>query len=550
MSLRPQDHEKVPADTARVAQAAFPRGNPYLLLRDRFGALFHDETFAGLFPWHGRPAEAPGRLALVTVLQFAEDLSDRQAADAVRSRLDWKYLLGLELTDAGFDASVLSEFRCRLVSGQAEQLLFEKVLSRFQEAGLITQRGRQRTDSTHVLAAIRGLHRLECVGETFRRALDALAVVAAEWLQARVPAQWYERYAHPFEEYRLPADMAERYQLAERIGADGAQLLDWVHDAPAWLREVPAVEILRRVWLQQFYACGPGQPPRWRQAADLPPSEHMICSPVDAEARYSRKRSTIWTGYKVHLTETHEEGQPHLITDVQTTPATTQDFTLLPCIQTNLARREMLPSQQSVDSGYMTTRHLLSSQRHYEIDLLGPVNGNNSWQARASQGFVAADFTMDWSAQRATCPQGQVSEKWTTTRDRHGQEIVVIRFAASLCQACSKRTACTRSHQHGRHLSVLPQTEQGALLAARARQTTPAFKRAYAARAGIEGTLSQGVRTAGLRHSRYIGLAKTHLQHLATATAINLQRIAAWLDTRPLARTRITAFARLALTPT
>ena len=208
-----------------------------------------------------------------------------------------------------------------------------------------------------------------------------------------------------------------------------------------------------------------------------------------------------------------------------------------------------MPSQQLVDCGYMTIRHILSSQRHYEIDLLGPVNGNNSWQARTAQGFAAADFAVDWLTQIATCPQGQVSEKWTTTRDRHGQEITIIPFAASVCQACAKRTACTRSQKHGRHLSMLPQTEHEALLAARARQTTPEFKRAYEKRAGIEGTVSQGVRTAGLRRSRYIGLAKTHLQHLATATAINLLRIAAWFDMRPLARTRTSAFARLTFTP-
>ena len=154
MSLKPRCFDLIPEETVRAAQAAFPKGNVYLRMRDEFGMLYADETFAELFSTRGQPAEAPGCLALVMVMQFAEGLSDRQAADAVRARIDWKYALGLELTDAGFEASVLSEFRGRLVAGGAEAVLFETLLERCRQAGLIKARTRQRTDSTHVLAAI------------------------------------------------------------------------------------------------------------------------------------------------------------------------------------------------------------------------------------------------------------------------------------------------------------------------------------------------------------------------------------------------------------
>ena len=121
MSLRPQPLEPVPEDTARVARAAFPKGNPYLPLRDQLGTIFQDEDFAALFPVCGQPGLSPWRLALVTLMQFRENLADRQAAEAVRARIDWKYLLGLELTDPGFNFSVLSEFRDRLLAGSAEE---------------------------------------------------------------------------------------------------------------------------------------------------------------------------------------------------------------------------------------------------------------------------------------------------------------------------------------------------------------------------------------------------------------------------------------------
>lgn len=178
MSLRLATAIAVPASTATVARAAFPRGNPYMRLRDILGTVFADQQFTALFPRHGQPAEAPWRLALVTLLQFAENLSDRRAADAARSRIDWKYLLGLELADPGFDASVLSEFRSRLVTSGAETLLLDTLLALCREQKLLVPRGRQRTDSTHVLGAVRSLNRLGCVIETMRAALNALAVAA------------------------------------------------------------------------------------------------------------------------------------------------------------------------------------------------------------------------------------------------------------------------------------------------------------------------------------------------------------------------------------
>jgi transposase len=548
MSLRPQDLDQVPTETAEVARAAFPKGHAYLTLRDKFGALFSDELFRKLFAWRGQPAEAPGRLAVVTVLQFAEGLSDQQAADAVRSRLDWKYLLALKLKDSGFDASVLSEFRSRLVAGGAEQLLFESVLKQFREAGLLKAGGRVRTDATHVLAAVRTLHRLECVGETLRQALDVLALAVPEWLRAQVPAEWFERYGRRFEGYRLPVGQPARYALAEQIGADGFQLLGWIYapTAPHWLRELPAVEVLRQIWLQQFYATPAGKPVRWRKADDLPPSTQLICTPYDAQARYSQKRLTIWTGYKVHLTETCDAEAPHLITDVQTTLATAADVDQVSKIQADLAARELLPAQQVVDSAYLSSQRVLASQQTYAIDLVGPMPGNQSWQARAQQGYATPDFALDWAARQARCPQGQTSVKWTTTHNRNKQPVVVIRFDQATCRDCQARAACVRSANNPRVLSIRPQSEQEALLAARARQGTPDFQAIYATRAGIEGTLSQAVRNSGLRRSRYIGLAKTHLQHLLTATATNLLRVAAWLMGRPLAQTRKSSFANLA----
>src|SRR5437016_3884137 len=225
MSLHPHVIAPVPEETARVARAAFPKGHPYMTFRDALGTIFQDEDFTTLFPAWGQPGLPPWRLALVTIMQLRENLADRPAAEAVRARIDWKYLLRLELTDPGFDFSVLRAFRDRLLAGSAEALLLEKLLERCRALGLLTARGRQRTDSTHVLAAVRVRNRLERVADTLRAALNALATVAPAWRQALSPLAWYARYSRRIEESRLPQATAAREAYAHTVGEDGFLVL-------------------------------------------------------------------------------------------------------------------------------------------------------------------------------------------------------------------------------------------------------------------------------------------------------------------------------------
>src|SRR3954467_1512715 len=348
MSLRPQPPPSIPEETRRVAQAAFPKGTLCLRIADELGPLYRDDQFAALFPYRGQPAASPARLALVTLLQYVEGLSDRQAAEAVRGRIDWKYALALELTDPGFDHTVLSEFRSRLVNGQAEQQLLDTLLDRCRELGLIRERGRQRTDSTHVLAAVRVLNRLERVGETIRAALNDLAVMAPDWLQALAPAEWYRRYGRRVENYHLPKTDAAREELARVIAADGERLLAAVDAASdqSELAQLPTVVTLRRVWAEQYI--GELGQLRWREVKDMPSPAELISSPYDPEARYSTKREMEWVGYKVHLTETCDEEKPHLIVNVETTPATTPDDNMTKPVHESLKERSLLPGEHLV----------------------------------------------------------------------------------------------------------------------------------------------------------------------------------------------------------
>jgi transposase len=548
MSLRAQLPTPVPDETARVARAAFPHTNTYLNLRDELGTLFADADFAPLYPTRGQPAAAPWRLALVTVMQFIENLSDRQAAEAVRARIDWKYALGLELTDRGFHSTVLCEFRTRLLAGAAEQRLLDAVLRRCRERGWLKTRGRQRTDSTHVLARIRAVNRLECVRETLRHALNSLAITAPAWLRANSQANWVDRYDRRLDDSRLPTTPGERQAYARQIGADGHALLAAVYgpEAPAWLREVPAVETLRRVWVQQFYQ--EAEHTQWRTEADgIPPSGAFISSPHDTEARYAKKHTTTWIGYKVHLTETCEDDAPHLISHVATTPAPVADGDMTLQIHEELRARDLLPGKHLADTGYVDAELLVTSREEFGLDLIGPTRPDYKWQAKAGMGFAMSDFTIDWDRQQATCPEGHASTGWTPAVDRGHNEVIKIKFSAKDCVLCPSRAQCTRGKR--RTITVRPHEQYLALQAARERESSEEFKREYARRAGIEGTISQGVRACGLRRTRYVGEAKVHLQHLATAAAINLLRIGNWLMDRPREQTRTSAYARLMRLP-
>jgi transposase len=538
----------IPEETARVAQAAFPHGHIYMQMRDELGPIYDNAQFADLFPHDGQPAQSPAQLALVTIMQFAEGLADRPAADAVRDRLAWKYALGLELTDPGFDASVLCDFRARLLAGNAEYLLFDAMLTVLRERGLLKGRQQQRTDSTHVLAAIRTLNRLTCVGETLRYALNELAQVAPDWLRAQITLDWFDRYSQRMEEFRLPKEKADRAAIATQIGTDGTYLLTAIDapHTPREVRELAAVDILRQIWAQQYLAPDAAGLVRWRDEQDLPPGAELIVSPYDVEARMSAKRSLSWIGYKVHVTETYPDDGPHLITHVETTEATLPDAQAVGPIHNALQERNLLPSDHLLDAGYVDSERLVESQTDYSVNLLGPVPADSSWQARAYEGYDVACFSVDWEAQTVTCPRGAQSTEWKEVLDRHNKEAIHVVFARQTCAACPVRAKCTRSQTTGREVTLRPRDQHVALQDARARQTKAEFKLAYAARSGIEGTLSQGIRVCDLRQARYRGLAKTRLQEVIIATAINLLRVIAWLMEVPRAQTRQSAFARLA----
>jgi transposase len=516
MSLQWQLSREIPEDTANIGQTILKSTNTYRQIGERFDALFPTETlFSALYEPTGRGAVSPLLLALVTVFQMLERLPDRVAADYVISRLDWKYALHLPLTYTGFHFTDLYHFRERLLEHGNERLVFDQFLTQLKTLGLIQARGKIRTDSTHLLAVVQRLSQLELITETLRVAVQALMAVAATWVEQTIPPTFREAYAERQSEFGL-----KDHQVQQRLvqaGKDGFWFLAQVEQsAPPSVRQLPEVETLRTVLEQQFPS-GEGQPPTPKR----PTGRDIVESPHEPEARYGIKRGKGWLGYKTQVTETCDADQPHLVVDVEVTSALANDSPELPHIQTRLQERDLLPSEQYVDQGYMSGDHVVASA-HLGINLMGNLLDDT----QGPVGFRQTDFQINEATHQALCPAEQTSRVWAE-RGTPPQRppAIQIRFDGATCQACAFFGKCTTSMQ-GRSLTLHPY--RAILQARRAEMQSESFREKLHVRSGIEGTLSELVRRHGFRSGRYRGQSKLRLQACFTAVAVNLKRSIRW----------------------
>ncbi|MEU5645955.1 IS1182 family transposase [Streptomyces milbemycinicus] len=527
MSLRPRSGEQVPSLTAQIARASSPGGTTAMWVRDRLDGLWHDEDFAGWYPRDGRPGLSPAQLATVCVLQFLLGLSDRQAAEAVRCRIDFKYALAMELDDPGFHHSVLADFRERLTQDDRADRLLDLALARLKEAGLVRERTTQRTDSTHVLAAVRDLTRLELVTEAVRAALEEVARTAGHLLVGLVDEEWGRRYGRPVRLGKNPTRPKTRILAA---GDDACRLLERLHQQGPGYRPGPQAEALRQIVVQNYYRDAAGHL-RWRTAEDggLPPSSSAVVSPYDTTARYVRHGHIIrWKGFAAHVTETCASDSVNVITDVATTSAATNDAQALPGIRTRLARRELLPAEHLVDGGYTSLVHLEQAEREHQVTVSGPLPANPTRQHRGNEGFDRDDFRIDFDRRQVTCPRGQVSKGWHgpyPTSSPTAAPLIVARFTKAQCQPCPDRPRCTSSRESARNVGFPPRELRDLQVRVRTEQQTPGWKARYAVRSGVEGTINEFAHGHGMRHCRYRGQPKAHLQHVFTAIAVNIERL-------------------------
>lgn len=387
------------------------------------------------------------------------------------------------------------------------------------------------------------MNRLEKVGETIRAALNEIAEEAPEWLVERSPRIWYERYGRRVENYQFPKTDKARQELGNSMGEDGYVLIELIEEEKeiTWLKELESVKVLKQI-LGQEYEKSPKV--KMKEVKELKSAGNLIVSPYDVEARWTTKRGQEWTGYKVHITETCEKESPNLITQVLTTVATTPDNKMLNEIHKKLEEKELLPEEHLADKGYIDSEILVTGQKKYQVKVIGEITQDSSWQAKEAKGFDKAHFLIDWEKEQITCPKGRQSVKWKETKHPRTIGAIKVKFAQNDCKECQSQSLCTKSSE-GRELFLLPKEQHLALYQRKVEQNTLEFREKYKLRAGIEGTISQAVSRCDIHYSRYIGLAKTHLQMILTAVSINLIRLAQWFSLTPRAKTKFSSFAKL-----
>lgn len=516
MSLQWRLSREIPQDTDQIGRILFKPDNLYRQIGERFDEIFPDEAvFSSMYARGGRGALPPLLMSLVTVFQVMEKVPDRMAAELVVSRIDWKYALHLPLNYTGFHFTDLLAFRNRLLRHKEERLVFDQLLERLKALGLIRSGGKVRTDSTHILALMEHLSRMELVTESLRVAVLAIQDRAPQWAAIRLPTSFVEIYSKRQSEYGLSDAQVQANWL--QAGRDGWWLVGQIdQESPASIRNLSQVLTLRKVLQQQFPA-GPNTPPPTKR----PAGEDIIESPHEPEARFGKKRDMKWSGYKAQITETCDPDRPHLIIDLEPTQAQANDNPQLSAIQQRLSDHQVVPAEQYVDQGYISAKHLADSRKQ-GIKLMGIPQDNT----HPAEQFRQDQFTIDETAQQAICPAGQKNTGWREKiQEDWPAPQVVIHFPGAVCQACPFFGQCTVNPK-GRSLELHPFRQ----ILAEHRQLAqdPQYREKLQLRAGIEGTISELVRSYRLRSARYRGMAKLRLQGYFTALAANLKRLARW----------------------
>jgi transposase len=469
--------------------------------------------FMSMYSNTGRPSVNPIILSFVTIFQFLEELPDRIAAEDVRMRLDWKYALHLPLDDPGFHYSDLCNFRKRLAKHGKESLLFHQLLKRIQSLGFLKRRKHQRTDSTHILAVVGELSRIENLSESLRVSLRAIQKQDSAFYEMKTPSLYREHWSAPLSDYQMTD--SQRREALERAGQDIHWLLSFLKDCLETNRKtflrLPELEVLQTLFHQHFtvqHSQQDSQKVCLKKEADT--GKDKIQSPHEPEARYSEKRGKSWIGYKTHITETaNEKGSVNFITDITTTNSCEQDNEALTGIQEKLAESDLKPEHQYTDKGYVTGENLSESAKR-DIQLMGEVSQLNNKGL-----FTADDFTIDYQTRTAICPAQCTSISWKEQETGKHKGEIQIRYG-NQCNHCSLKERCTRN-KRGRRLTMLRKRRE--------ESKTDAFRELMKRRPAVEGTISEMVRVHGLRRSRYRGMAKTCFHSLMVGTALNLKRL-------------------------
>jgi len=521
MSVRAVDGQRSFYHTDYLAGNLFGPANRYRLFREKIWPKLLElgpKVEALYCAENGRPPIDPVLLCGVTLLQFMERVADRRASEQVVYHLGWKYALDLELDYDGFHSTVLVYFRDRLEEKKAERMIFDWVVDLLIELGLVKRKGKQRLDSTHIVGYVKAMSWMECAIETLRLALEDLEHEVGNHERPEFWSRLWEFYVESHLDWRLSkTEQANRHR---QCGQDMRELLEWIDAKNPKLAEREAVKVLRRVFDEQFEVVeGKVEFLTQRPA-------RAVQNPHDPDAHYADKKTKLWTGYKVHVTETvdpeepiKKKGEPaeHFITEMFTTEAAQDEMTgLTEVLKRELEHHEITPLAIYSDAGYVT-EHTLTQAEQNGFELLGPTRPD------PHKGVYNSDvFHVDVDKRQAVCPEGKLSTQCSRIKDSFmGTEYYRLEWG-NQCDSCPVQTQCTRSKSGRRTLVVGLRHD---LVERRRREMKQSgFSKSMHPRNGIEGTHSELVRGHGMRRTKYRGLSRVGLSHYFIGAACNVKR--------------------------
>jgi len=506
-----------------------PAAKPFVLYRDHVRPAIEArraDLEAMYEPVLGRPEIDPVLLLGITQLQVLERAPDRQAIERCLFDVRWRLALGIPADWVGMDPSTLSYFRGRLAKHNRARLALDAGLEAMRAAGYLGKLNAVRIDSTHVLANLSAMSRLECVRETLRLALEFLV----EWGGSTAWEPWVARYTE-----RNPADLrnASVPHLKRTMEQAGVDMRDVLAKAAALgmvVMQSAPVSLLQRVFDEQF-ECRAEQPPEQRRATPA----GAVHNPHDPEAQWCTKKSigkAGWVGYKIQVCETAPEqprarGEPTeaIITAILTQPATTSDHgSLVPVLAAQTVAGQAPPETVFSDAGYISAPALeRGGIDGYE--LCGPVGAPPHSATR----FGSDAFAVDIPNRRATCPAGKQNSACSCIAETGVGICYYFAWARADCAACPLADQCL-SKKKASPFRTLQVGEKHMLVQARRLLCrTPEYQARMRRRNGIEGTNSELKRGYGVRRCRYRGQVKTDVQMQLSGAACNLHRWAARL---------------------
>ena len=464
-----------------------------------------DTDFEDMYKEGGRPPVSPRVLMCVTILQFLERLPDRQTIRNLIYRLDWKVALELELEYSGFSYQLLSVWRQRIVEHDKAKKVFDRIIEELKERGLIRKDGKQRIDSTHVLAEIKELTRVELMTETLR-----LAVIDIRNMGLHFPELIEEiitTYGSGINLYQLGSK--ERERILKEAGQDMLKLVEYIDKKIPTPSRTKNINTLKVVFKQNFTV---NEGSSEAELIKISTGKDHICSPHDTEARYGSKHKNI--GYKAQIVETAERGKTNFIVDVEEEDNEETDHGKLTKTINRVEEKDLKPKRVYVDQGYVDG-DTLSESKAKDVEVYGPIENSNK--------ALRNEFKYDMAKDKYICPAGKISGR--KHEDTNGSTI--YQFSFRDCKDCSLREKCrprvTRNCKDGKFIRVDVNHEH--IEAQRKLMKTESFKEEMKNRNAIEGTISGMKRGYNFFRCRYRGRKKFRLQLFFTAIAFNIKRL-------------------------